>query len=355
MKGKRSKTRVVSVGGVKIGGGNPIVVQSMTDTSPEDVKETLIEIRRLKNAGAELVRVAIPDKKSLEYFERITQNSPLPVIADIHFNPELAIEAMKRGAKKIRINPGNITNRNAVKRIINEARARDIPIRIGVNSGSLEKKFLKKYKHPTPEAMVESLADTVEFFEKHRFYDIVLSAKSTDPVINIEANRMLSKIFPYPIHIGLTEAGLLPEGAVWSAVALSPLLLEGIGDTIRISITGDPVREVDIAYEILSSLGLRRKRLRIIACPVCGRAEIDVEKLANEVKKRTESIKDKPLKIAVMGCVVNGPGEAKEADYGIAGGKGKGAIFKKGKIIKKSVKEEKLIDELLKIIKEDNG
>ncbi len=352
MREKKSKTKVVSIGGVKIGGGNPIVIQSMTNTRTEDVEKTLRQIKKLKKAGAELVRVAVPNKNTLPYFEEIVKRSPLPIIADIHFNPELAIEAMKRGAKKIRINPGNINNKKAIKKIIDEAKAREIPIRIGVNSGSLEKKVLEKYKHPTPEAMVESLENAVVFFEKNRFYNIVLSAKTSDPLTTIEANRLIAKKFPYPIHLGLTEAGLFPQGAILSAVALSPLLIEGIGDTVRISITGNPIKEVEVAYEILSALGLKENKLRIISCPVCGRAEINVEKLAKEVKKRMQFLKDKPLKIAVMGCVVNGPGEAKDADYGIAGGKRQGVIFRKGKIVK-TVKERDLLEEFLKIVKKD--
>lgn len=351
MKGlKRRATKVIKVGNLLIGNGNPIIVESMTTTPTKDTAKTLRQIRKLYNAGCELVRVAIPDRDTLPEFEYIVNHSPLPIIADIHFNPELAIQAIRRGASKIRINPGNIHSEVAIRKIIDEAKARGIPVRIGVNAGSLEKKILEKYKHPTPEAMLESLRNWVSFFESHGFENLILSAKSSDPFDTIEVNRLIAKEFNYPIHLGVTEAGLPFEGGIRSATAISILLNEGIGDTIRISLTANPVKEVEAAYELLGSLKLRTRGPIIISCPICGRAKVDVEKLTKKIKKSVRLIK-KPIKIAVMGCEVNGPGEAREADVGIAGGKRKWMIFKKGEIVKVA-KEEEIIQEFLKILKE---
>jgi (E)-4-hydroxy-3-methylbut-2-enyl-diphosphate synthase len=282
---------------------------------------------------------------------QIIKKSPLPVIADVHFSPALALGAIEAGAAKLRINPGNIRSKRDLKKIAMTAKDRGIPIRIGVNSGSLPPAIIKRFKHPTAEAMIAALSDSVKLFEDFGFRDLVLAAKSSDVLTTIEAYRAMHEKFGYPLHLGVTEAGLPFEGAIRSTAAMAPLLLEGIGDTIRISLTGPAEKEVEACWELLRSLGLRERGVKLISCPGCARTEIDIQRLAREVKKRLAGIKE-PLTVAVMGCVVNGPGEAKEADYGIAGGKGKGIIFRKGEIVA-TVSEEKLLDSLVSLIQKD--
>ncbi|MCK4333668.1 flavodoxin-dependent (E)-4-hydroxy-3-methylbut-2-enyl-diphosphate synthase [candidate division WOR-3 bacterium] len=341
--------RWVSVGGVRIGAGAPVRVQTMTKS--HDTPQIIKEIRRVYRAGAELVRVAVPDEETLKDLPQIIKKSPLPVIADVHFSPALALGAIEAGAAKLRINPGNIRSKRDLKKIAMTAKDRGIPIRIGVNSGSLPPAVIKRFKHPTAEAMIAALSDSVKLFEDFGFRDLVLAAKSSDVLTTIEAYRAMHEKFGYPLHLGVTEAGLPFEGAIRSTAAMAPLLLEGIGDTIRISLTGPAEKEVEACWELLRSLGLRERGVKLISCPGCARTEIDIQRLAREVKKRLAVIKE-PLTVAVMGCVVNGPGEAKEADYGIAGGKGQGVIFRKGEIVA-TVSEEKLLDSLVSLIQKD--
>lgn len=339
----------MSVGGVRIGAGAPVRVQTMTKS--HDTPQIIKEIRRVHRAGAELVRVAVPDDEALQSFAEIVKKSPLPVIADVHFSPKLALGAIEAGAAKLRINPGNIRSKRDLKKIAMTAKDRGIPIRIGVNSGSLPPAIIKRFKHPTAEAMIAALSDSVKLFEDFGFADLVLAAKSSDVLTTIEVYRMMHEKFGYPLHLGVTEAGLPFEGAIRSTAAMAPLLLKGIGDTIRISLTGPAEKEIEACWELLRSLGLRERGVKLIACPGCGRAEIDIQKLAQRVKRKLTRI-NRPLSVAVMGCVVNGPGEAKEADYGIAGGKGQGVIFRKGKIVA-TVSEEKLLDFLVSLIEKD--
>ncbi len=344
MKVHRKKTRQIKVGTVTIGGDAPIRVQSMTSTDTRDVKATLEQIGRLADAGCEIVRVAVPDMDAVEALKKITKESPVPIIADIHFHYKLAIESIKAGAKGIRINPGNIGGKERVKEVVQAAKDYGVPIRIGVNSGSVEKDLLEKYGYPSPEAMVESAVRHVRMLEEMDFYEMKISIKSSRVLDTVEANRLLSEKVDYPLHLGVTEAGPMPEGAIKSAVGLGILLEEGIGDTIRVSLTDDPVKEVDVAYEILKSLNLRTRGINIISCPTCGRIEIDVISLTKKVKEKLKNI-DAPITVAILGCVVNGPGEAAEADVALAGGRHQGLIYVKGKIYKK-VKEEKMVDEL---------
>jgi len=348
---ERKKTKEINVGNVKIGGNNPIVVQSMTNTLTYNVEETVKQIKRLEEAGCEIVRVSTPDKKSCIALKKIKDLINIPLIADIHFNYRYAILAIENGADGIRINPGNIGSEDRIKRIVECAKFHDVAIRVGVNSGSIKKEILKKYKKPCADALVESCVENVRIIEKFGFYKIKISLKSSDVLTTIEAYKKISEIFDYPLHIGITEAGTVKSGTIKSSVGLGILLYEGIGDTIRVSLSGDPAEEVFVAYKILDCLGIRRRGVDIISCPTCARTEIDVVSLAEEVENRLRFVKE-PIKIAVMGCVVNGPGEAKEADIGIAGGRGFGVIFKKGKILKK-VKNENLLEEFLKILKED--
>jgi (E)-4-hydroxy-3-methylbut-2-enyl-diphosphate synthase len=351
------------VGNVGIGKGYPVAVQTMTKGDSRNVKGILREIGRASRAGADLVRIAVPDEEALRCFARIVAaNSAvaaadatavaLPLIADVHFNPKLALGAIEAGANKLRINPGNISSKKELKEIADRAKERGIPIRIGVNTGSLPQGILRKFKHPTTEAIMESLSDSVKMFEDFGFADLVLSAKSSDARTTIDVYRQIRKSFPYPLHLGVTEAGLPFEGAIRSTAAMAPLLLEGIGDTIRISLTGTVVQEVTACRELLDSLRLRkRKGIRLVSCPGCGRTQIELVRLVKEVKAKLGRV-EKPITVAVMGCVVNGPGEAREADYGIAGGKGKGVIFRKGEVVK-TVTEEKLVDSLIKLIEKD--
>jgi len=344
----RKITREVKVGNKKIGGNNPILVQSMTNTDTHDIEKTIEQIRRLEAEGCDIIRVAVPDMEAAEAIKEIKKNINIPLVADIHFDYRLAIKSIENGVDKIRINPGNIGREENIKKVVEIAKERGVPIRIGVNSGSLEKEILYKYKGITAEAVVESALKSVLILEKLGFYDIVISLKTPNVPLTIEAYKLASSKVDYPLHVGITEAGTIEAGTIKSAIGIGTLLYLGIGDTIRVSLTGDPVHEVRVGRQILRSLGLLKEGVEVISCPTCGRTKIDLIKLAQEVEKRTRHIK-KPLKVAVMGCVVNGPGEAKEADIGIAGGDGEGVIFKKGKVYKK-VKEEELIEELTKEI-----
>jgi (E)-4-hydroxy-3-methylbut-2-enyl-diphosphate synthase len=346
----RKKTRQISVGNVKIGGNAPISVQSMTNTDTSDINATVAQIKRLEDAGCEIIRVAVPDKKAAEALGETKKQIKIPLIADIHFDYRLALEAIKQGVDGLRINPGNIGNKKKIEAVVSALKEKDIPVRIGVNAGSLEKDLLKKYGHPTPSAMVESALRHIKILEDLNYFNIKISLKASNVRDAIEAYRLISKKIDYPLHIGISEAGPLFSGTIKSAVGLGILLSEGIGDTIRVSLTADPVKEVDAAYEILKALGLRKKGINIISCPTCGRLEIDVIKLASQVEQRLSHIKE-PLNISVLGCVVNGIGEGKEADIGIAGGRGIGIVFKHGKV-KKKAKESELADLLVEEVEE---
>ncbi len=345
----RRKTRKIYVGNVAIGGDAPVVVQSMTKTDTRDVNKTVRQIKLLQKWGCEIVRVAVPDMEAAKSLGKLKNKIAIPLIADIHFNYKLALEAIRQGIDGLRINPGNIGAKWKIKEVITAAKDRKIPIRIGVNAGSLPKDILKKYGHPSAEAMVEAAVRQIEILEENDFHYIKVSLKASDVMKTIEAYRLFSQKFDYPLHLGITETGPSPEGIVKSSVGIGILLNEGIGDTIRVSLTSSPVVEVQVAYEILRALGLRSLGVEIISCPTCGRCEIDIKKMVKEVKFALKNLKI-PLKIAVMGCSVNGPGEAKEADFGIAGGKNKGIIFVKGKIIK-TVPEKELVSSLIEEIK----
>ncbi len=347
------KSRSIFVGNVQIGGGAPVRVQSMTTIHPANVKATVDQIRRLEEAGCELVRIAVPDKSAASAIPVIKKAISIPLIADIHFDYRLAIKAIEKGADGIRVNPGNIGGKEKIKAVVKVAKEHNTAIRIGVNSGSVEREFLRQYNGPTPEAMVASALKTIKFLEDLDFFNFKISLKSSSVLDTITAYRLLAKKVDYPFHVGVTEAGPPLRSAVKSAIAIGTLLQEGIGETIRISVTGDPVIEIKIAYEILRALGLRQYGIDLISCPTCGRCQIDLIKLTEEVEKALAWVK-MPLKVAVMGCVVNGPGEAKEADIGIAGGKGVGILFKKGKVVKK-FKEEELLKVLLEEIKKMVG
>ncbi len=349
----RRKTKKIYIGKVPVGGDAPIVVQSMTNTDTRDWQATVQQIHRLEERGCEIVRVAVPDMDAAEQLQKIKANISIPIIADIHFDHRLAIAALNSNVDGLRINPGNIGDRSKIRKIVTLAKDKKVPIRIGVNSGSLEKDLLKKYERPSPEALVESALRHVALLEDQGFDMIKISIKSSNVMDTIEAYQILSEKVDYPLHLGITEAGTLVQGTVKSSVGLGILLYNGIGDTIRVSITGPPEDELPVAYGILRALGLRSRGPEIISCPTCGRTEIDVLKLALEVEKTLVSLKS-PLKVAVMGCVVNGPGEAKEADIGIAGGRGSGIIFKKGKVLKK-VKEDVLLLCLFEQIEEMTG
>lgn len=347
---KRKKTRPIYVGDVQVGGDAPIVVQSMTCTDTRDVKATVDQIRRLEDAGCEIIRVAVPDREAAEALADIRKAMSVPLIADIHFNHLLALEAIKNGVDGIRINPGNIS-KDKIKEVISEAGKRDIVIRIGINAGSLEKEVLSKYGGPTSEALVESALNNIALFEEIGFTSIKVSLKSSDVPTMVESYRLISEKTDYPLHLGVTEAGSIVNSSVKSSIGIGLLLYEGIGDTIRVSITGDPVAEVDVAYKILRALNIRRVGPDIISCPTCGRCEIDLFRLVEEVEEKLAGMKEY-LKIAIMGCVVNGPGEAAEADIGIAGGRGFGMLFKKGEAVRK-IREEEFVDVLLDEIKSE--
>jgi (E)-4-hydroxy-3-methylbut-2-enyl-diphosphate synthase len=348
---KRRLSKQIKIGKVLIGGDSPVVVQSMTSKPTEDVDATVSQINRLSEAGCEIVRVAVPDTKAAVALKEIISQIPIPIIADIHFDYKLALLAIENGVNGLRLNPGNMSGKRKIKEIVSAARYQDIPIRIGVNAGSLEKSILKKYIHPTPEAMVESAMSHVRILEDLNFDLIKISLKSSNVNQMIAAYRILSKKVDYPLHVGVTEAGTLISGTVKNAIGIGVLLSEGIGDTIRVSLTYDPVEEVRVAYEILRALGLRQRGAEIISCPTCGRCQIDLFKLVEKVESALRNV-SVPLKVAIMGCVVNGPGEAREADIGIAGGHRQGTLFKKGKVIKKVVESElanSLIEEIRKM------
>ncbi|ENZ01788.1 4-hydroxy-3-methylbut-2-en-1-yl diphosphate synthase [Clostridium thermobutyricum] len=345
---ERRKTRVVSIDNIKIGGENPIVIQSMTNTDTRDAKKTLEQINALVKEGCQMVRCAVPDMEAAEALKEIVKNSPVPIVADIHFDYRLALKAIENGISKLRINPGNIGSIERIKEVVNKAKEYKIPIRIGVNSGSLEKDILEIYGKPTAKGLVESALRHVKILEDLDFHDIIISIKSSDVKMMIESYRLMSEKVDYPLHLGVTESGTKFKGTIKSSVGIGTLLAEGIGDTIRVSLTSNPLEEIEVAKELLKALGLYEEGIEFVSCPTCGRTEIDLIGIAEEVEKRLKNSKKK-IKVAVMGCVVNGPGEAREADIGIAGGKGVGIIFKKGEIIKK-VKEEDLVEELLKEI-----
>ncbi|BAL82314.1 putative 4-hydroxy-3-methylbut-2-en-1-yl diphosphate synthase [Selenomonas ruminantium subsp. lactilytica TAM6421] len=345
---ERKKTRQIHIGNVAIGGGAPISVQSMCNTKTTDTKATVSQIKALQNAGCDIVRVAVPDMEAAQNLGNIIREINIPLVADIHFDYKLALEAIKQGISALRLNPGNIGGEEKVRAVVKAAKEAHIPIRIGVNAGSLDKKILAKYGAVTPEALVESALQHVKILEDLDFHDLKISLKAHDVPLTLAAYRLMSKTVDYPLHLGITEAGTVNTGIIKSAVGIGALLAEGIGDTFRISLTGDPVVEVKVANEILKSLGLKEYGPTLVACPTCGRTSIDLPAIAAQVEKKLEGIKD-PIDVAVMGCVVNGPGEARGADVGIAGGNGEGLIFRKGEIIRK-VPEENLVEELFKEI-----
>lgn len=344
----RKQKRIVNIGGVKIGGDNPVAIQSMCNTDTRDVKATVNQIHELENAGCEIIRVAVPDMVAAKAVADIKKQIHIPLVVDIHFDYRLALECMKNGADKVRINPGNIGDRDRVKQVVEMAKERDIPIRIGVNGGSLERELLQKYGGVTADALVESAMGHVAILDELNFNNVVVSIKISDVPKMLCAYRKFNEISDILLHIGVTESGTLKGGTIKSAVGIGALLAEGIGDTMRVSLTANPVEEIYAAYDIQKVLGMRKTGAEIVSCPTCGRTQLDLISIANEVEKRAANI-DKPIKIAVMGCAVNGPGEAREADIGIAGGKGEGLIFKKGEIIKK-VPQDSLVDELMKEI-----
>ncbi|MBM6690513.1 flavodoxin-dependent (E)-4-hydroxy-3-methylbut-2-enyl-diphosphate synthase [Fusobacterium mortiferum] len=344
-------SRVVKVGNLLIGGGNPVVIQSMTNTTTSNVEATVAQIKKLESAGCQMVRMTINNEEAAKAIGEIKKRVNIPLCADIHFDYKLALLAIENGIDKLRINPGNIGSDENIKAVVEKAKERNIPIRIGVNSGSIEKHILEKYGKPTADGMVESAMYHINLLEKNGFEDIVISLKASNVKMMVDAYRKISKLVDYPLHLGVTEAGTAFQGTVKSAIGIGSLLVDGIGDTIRVSLTEDPVEEIKVAKEILKVLGLIDAGVEIVSCPTCGRTEIDLIGLAKKVEKEFENEKRK-IKIAVMGCVVNGPGEAREADYGVAGGKGVGVLFKKGQVVKK-VDESEILIELKKLIMED--
>jgi (E)-4-hydroxy-3-methylbut-2-enyl-diphosphate synthase len=343
---QRRKTRQISIGPLKIGGDAPISIQSMTKTDTRDIRKTVEQIRRLERAACEIVRVAVVDEEAARAIAEIKKRIQIPIIADIHFHYRLALKAMESGADGIRLNPGNIGGRDRLKTIVINAKDRSIPIRIGVNAGSLERDLLKRFGGATAEAMVSSALRTIEWMEDLGFQQIKVSLKASDVLRTVEAYRLFSKTTDYPLHLGITEAGRGRGAIVKSSIGIGLLLSEGIGDTLRVSLTGDPVEEVRVGYEILRALKIRQRGVEIISCPICGRCEVDLKHLVEKVEKGVQKI-SQPITIAIMGCVVNGPGEAKEADIGIAGGKGVGVLFKKGRVVKK-VREKDFASALLR-------
>jgi (E)-4-hydroxy-3-methylbut-2-enyl-diphosphate synthase len=344
-------TRQIELGGIKVGGGAPITVQSMTKTDTRDIPGTVAQIKSLEKAGCDIVRLAVPDMDAAKSLGEIKKQTNIPIISDIHFDYKLALEAVKQGVDGMRINPGNIGSKYRIKAVVDAVKERGIPIRIGVNSGSLEKDILKKHGSPTAQALAESAFRHVEILEDLDFRDIKISVKSTDVKKMIASYRILAERCEYPLHLGVTEAGTYEMGTIKSSIGIGTLLAEGIGDTIRVSLTGDPVDEVIVGFNILRSLGLRRNGIELISCPGCGRLEIDLMKLVKDVEDRITDINlPRPIKVAILGCVVNGPGEASEADIGIAGGKGKGMLYKDGKLVR-SFKEDQIVDELVKELK----
>jgi len=346
----RRKTRQIRVGNVVIGGDAPVVVQSMTNTDTRDIDATVAQIKGLEGGGCEVVRVAVPDKEAAEVLGRIKASIGIPLIADIHFDYRLALLSIEQGVDGLRLNPGNIGDKERTEHVVKAAKERGISIRIGVNAGSLEEDLLEKYGHPTPEAMVESAMRHIRILEENDFHDIKISLKASNIHTTINAYRLISDKVDYPLHVGISEAGPLLSGTVKSAIGIGILLSEGIGDTIRVSLTADPVEEVRVAYEILKALNLRHRGVNIISCPTCGRMEIDIEKIAAVVEKRLSHI-TLPLNISILGCVVNGIGEGKESDVGIAGGKGSGLLFKNGKMVRR-LRESELVEALIKEVED---
>lgn len=347
----RRRSKLLKIGNISMGGNSNIIIQSMTNTNTADIKATIAQINELEKAGCQLVRVTVNNLKAAEAIKEIKKEINIPLVADIHFDYKLALLAIENGIDKLRINPGNIGSDENVEKVVLAAKKKKIPIRIGVNSGSIEKEILEKYGKPCTEALVESAMYHVKLLEKFGFYDIVISLKSSNVRMMIDAYRKISELTDYPLHLGVTEAGTKFQGTVKSAIGIGSLLIDGIGDTMRVSLTENPVEEIKVAKEILKVLDLSDEGVEIISCPTCGRTEIDLINLAKQVEKEFEDEKRK-FSIAVMGCVVNGPGEAKEADYGIAAGRGTGILFKKGEIIKK-VPEKDLLEELKNLIRED--
>lgn len=339
---QRKNTRVVNIGGVLIGGNNPIAIQSMTNTKTEDVSATVNQILRLEEAGCEIIRCAVPTMEAAEAIGEIKKRVHIPVVADIHFDYRLAIAAMENGVDKIRINPGNIGSQERIKAVVDAAKERNIPIRVGVNSGSLEKNLVEKYGGVTAEGIVESALDKVKIIEDMGYDNLVISIKSSDVMMCVKAHELISEKTGYPLHVGITESGTVMTGSIKSAVGLGLILGQGIGDTIRVSLTGDPVEEIKAAKTILKTLGIRQSGIEIVSCPTCGRTSIDLIGLAQKVEKLAADYDNLNLKLAVMGCVVNGPGEAREADLGVAGGKGEGILIKKGEVVKKMPEAELL-------------
>ncbi|MGX7150914.1 flavodoxin-dependent (E)-4-hydroxy-3-methylbut-2-enyl-diphosphate synthase [Enterococcus ureasiticus] len=342
----RKNTRQVKVGDLTIGGNDELFIQSMCTTKTHDIEGTVAQIKRLEDAGCQIVRVAVPDDAAAEALGAIKSQISIPLVADIHFDYRLALKAIEQGVDKIRINPGNIGRKDRVEKVVTACKSKGIPIRIGVNAGSLEKKFLQQYGYPTAEAMVASAVEHIKILEDLEFYDIIVSLKASDVNLAIEAYTLAAQTFDYPLHLGITEAGTKFSGGMKSAAGLGALLSRGIGNTCRVSLSADPVEEIKVAKEVLKAFGLASNAATLISCPTCGRIEIDLIPIANEIEEYIEKIKA-PIKVAVLGCAVNGPGEAREADIGIAGGHGKGMLFKKGKIIR-TVPEEIMVDELKK-------
>lgn len=338
----REHTKVIKIGDRVIGGGNPILIQSMTNTKTEDVEATVAQIQALTAAGCDIIRCAVPTMEAAEALGEIKKQITIPLVADIHFDYKLALAAIEHGADKIRINPGNIGSRERVQAVVDAAKERNIPIRVGVNSGSLEKELVEKYHGVTAEGIVESALDKVHLIEDMGYDNLVISIKSSDVMMCARAHELIATKTNYPLHVGITESGTLYSGNIKSAVGLGIILYQGIGDTIRVSLTGDPLEEIRSAKRILKTLGLRKGGIEVVSCPTCGRTQIDLIGLANQVERMVEDIPFNDIKVAVMGCVVNGPGEAKEADIGIAGGKGTGMLIKKGEIVQRMPESELL-------------
>lgn len=341
---ERRKSRPVTIGRVTIGGTHPVAVQSMTNTKTENVAATVEQIHRLTERGCELIRCAVPTMEAARALADIKKQIAIPLIADIHFDYRLALQALESGVDALRLNPGNIGGRDRVEKVVTAAKTRQVPIRIGVNAGSLPRDLLAKYGHPSAQAMVEAAWRHIHILEEMDYNNIVISLKAHDVPLTLEAYRLMARECDYPLHVGVTEAGTIHSGLIKSAVGIGTLLAEGIGDTIRVSLTGDPLAEIDAGFEILKSLGLRQHGPTLVSCPTCGRTSVSLEKMAREVETRLSHIRQ-PITVAVMGCVVNGPGEAREADVGIAGGCGEGLIFRKGEILRK-VPEDRLVEEL---------
>lgn len=347
----REKTRSVNIGGVKVGGDAPVSVQSMTNTKTADVESTVRQILLLEKAGCQIIRATAPDTESAEALGEIKKRIHIPLVADIHFDYRIALECIKNGVDKIRLNPGNIGGADRVSAVAKAAKERGIPIRIGVNSGSVDKELLAKYGAPTPDAIVESAFKHINMLTDNHFYDIVVSLKTSDVVTTVEAYKKFAEKADFPLHVGVTEAGTPWKGTIKSAVGIGSILSSGLGNTIRVSLTGNPVEEVEVGREILKSLDLMQRGVNIVSCPTCGRTNVDLPAIATSVEKALKGC-DRNITVAVMGCAVNGPGEAREADYGVACGKGEGLLFKKGETVKK-VKESEIVSELLKLIDED--